>query len=148
MPSRNIDDLQPVVRLKAVKFIDECKKAGIDVIIISTYRNYVDQEKLYAIGRIIPGKKVTNAMPGYSYHNFRVAFDFLPLVNGKADWNNIELFKQCGDIGKKLGLEYAGDWKRFREYGLLQFTGGLSLANFRAGRTLGDLQTKPLTRQS
>jgi hypothetical protein len=35
--------------------------------------------------------------------------------------NVIAVFKRCGAIGTKLGLEYAGDWKKFREFCHLQY---------------------------
>ncbi|EGF93763.1 M15C subfamily peptidase [Asticcacaulis biprosthecium C19] len=41
-----------------------------------------------------------------------------------------------GAIGKAQGLEWAGDWRRFREYPHFQYSGGLSIADFQAGRSL------------
>ena len=134
--SRDIKDLNPIVADLCRAFVAKCKEQGIDALVISTYRDYASQDALYAQGRTMPGRKVTNARAGYSNHNFRVAFDFVPIVNGKARWNDIETFKKCGEIGKHLGLEWAGDWKSFREYGHLQYTQGITLAQFRAGKTL------------
>lgn len=131
--SRKIDDLTPQVAALAKKFVAACKKEGIDVLITSTYRDHESQNALYAQGRTKPGKIVTNARGGYSWHNFRVAFDFVPIVNGKAQWNDLRTFKRCGAIGKALGLEWAGDWKSFKEYAHLQYTGGKTLAQLRAG---------------
>jgi peptidoglycan L-alanyl-D-glutamate endopeptidase CwlK len=39
---------------------------------------------LYAIGRTKPGKKVTKAKGGTSYHNYGLAFDIYPFINGKT----------------------------------------------------------------
>ena len=89
--SRDLKDLHPIVQAKAQAFIHSCKKAGIDVLITSTYRDNESQNALYAQGRTSPGKKVTNAKAGQSWHNYRVAFDFVPIVNGKAQWNDIGL---------------------------------------------------------
>lgn len=135
--SRAIADLHPKVAALAKKFVAECKKEGIDVLITSTYRDFESQNALYAQGRTKPGKVVTNAKAGQSYHNFRVAFDFVPIVNGKAQWNDLRTFKKCGEIGKKLGLEWAGDWKSFKELAHLQYTGGKTLAQLRAGASIG-----------
>lgn len=137
--SRNIDDLHPVVAGLCFKFVDACKQAGIDIIITSTYRDAESQNALYAQGRTTRGPIVTKARGGQSFHNYRLAFDFCPVRNGKPQWNDIQLFKRCGSIGKSLGLDYAGDWVRFTEYAHLQYTGGLTLADLQAGKTLEHL---------
>ena len=82
--SRNIDDLHPIVAKMCRDFVAKCDEEGIDVLITSTYRDLESQAAIYAQGRTTPGKKVTNAKPGQSWHNWRVAFDFVPVVNGKA----------------------------------------------------------------
>jgi peptidoglycan L-alanyl-D-glutamate endopeptidase CwlK len=130
--SRSLDDLTPAMKDKCCQFIQKCKEAGVDVIITSTYRDFESQDALYAQGRTKPGSKVTNARAGESYHNYRIAFDFCPVVNGKAQWNDIKTFIKCGEIGKTLGLEYAGDWTTFKEYAHLQ----------EAGHTLAELRSK------
>ena len=134
--SRDIEQLHPIVAAMTTKFIAECKKEGIDVLITSTYRDNESQNALYAQGRTTKGNRVTNAKGGQSFHNYRVAFDFVPIVNGKADWNNLKTFERCGIIGEKLGLEWAGRWKSFKEYAHLQYTGGFKLADFQNGKTL------------
>ena len=134
--SRSLSDLNPKVAAMCSEFINRCKAQGIDVIITSTYRDAESQNKLYAQGRTEPGKKVTNAKAGQSFHNWRCAFDFVPIVDGKAVWGDDALWTKCGAIGKAIGLEWAGDWSRFKEFPHMQFTGGLSLADFQAGKTL------------
>ena len=134
--SRSLSDLNPKVAAMCSEFINRCKAQGIDVIITSTYRDAEAQNKLYAQGRTEPGKKVTNAKAGQSFHNWRVAFDFCPIVNGKAMWNDAVLFIKCGEIAEGVGLEWAGRWKKFNETAHCQYTGGLSLADFQAGKTL------------
>lgn len=135
--SRDLHYLHPQVRTKCEKFIEECRKQGVTVLITSTYRDNESQDALYAQGRTLPGKKVTNAKGGQSFHNYRVAFDFVPLVNGKAMWNDLETFVKCGVIGESVGLEWAGRWKgKMREMAHFQFTGGLTLKDFQDGKTL------------
>jgi peptidoglycan L-alanyl-D-glutamate endopeptidase CwlK len=133
--SRNINDLNGKVTAMASEFINRCKAEGIDVLITSTYRDAESQNELYAQGRTKPGKKVTNAKAGQSYHNWRVAFDFVPIVNGKAQWNDAELFTKCGEIAEGVGLEWAGRWTKFKEMAHCQYTGGLKLADFQSGKT-------------
>lgn len=134
--SRNLDDLHPKVEQLASDFVVACGRAGIDVLITSTYRDHESQAAIYAQGRSAPGPIVTNAKPGQSWHNWRVAFDFVPIVNGKAQWNDAKTFQHCGEIAERLGLEWAGRWKKFRELAHCQYTGGLTLADFQNGKTL------------
>ena len=128
--SRKIEELNPYVAGLCRKFIAACKKAGIDVLITSTYRDGESQNWLYAQGRTRPGRVVTNAKAGQSWHNYRLAFDFVPIVNGKAMWNDARSFKKCRQIGESLGLQGLSF-----EMAHLQWTGGLSLAQLRAGKT-------------
>lgn len=133
--SRKIEDLHPTVQRMCREFIEKCKASGIDVIITSTYRDAESQNALYAIGRTTPGKTVTDAKAGQSFHNYRCAFDFCPIVAGKPMWNDGNLFNTCGRIAKTCGLEWAGDWTRRKEKAHCQYTGGLSLSELKAGKT-------------
>lgn len=134
--SRNLDDLLPAVQIMAKAFLAACAAHGIEVLITSTYRDGESQDALYAQGRTAPGQRVTNAKAGQSWHNWRCAFDFVPLVNGKAQWNDPALFLRCGKLAESVGLEWAGRWKSFPELAHCQYTGGLTLADFQAGKTL------------
>jgi peptidoglycan L-alanyl-D-glutamate endopeptidase CwlK len=135
--SRNIDDLQPKVAALCHKFIAECSKQGIDVLVTCTLRTDAEQAALYAQGRTKPGTIVTNAKPGQSLHNYACAFDFVPIVHGKPLWDDHGTFEKCGVIGEKLGLEWSGRWSGpMREQCHLQYTQGLTLADFRAGKRL------------
>lgn len=134
--SRRLDDLLPPVKSRAEAFIKACDEAGIDVLITSTYRDAASQAALYAQGRTKPGRIVTNAKPGQSWHNWRCAFDFVPVVNGKAQWDDTRTFERCGAIAERVGLEWAGRWKRFKELAHCQYTGGLTLADLQAGKKI------------
>lgn len=134
--SRSLDDLHPIVKSMAQDFIAKCVLIGVDVLITSTYRDLESQAALYAVGRSAPGKIVTNAKAGQSWHNWRVAFDFVPIVNGKAQWNDAELFARCGECAEQVGLEWAGRWTKFKEMAHCQYTGGLTLAEFQQGKGL------------
>lgn len=134
--SRDIKDLLPIVAAKCEAFIAECKKQGIDVLITSTLRDNESQNALYAQGRTAAGKIVTNAKAGQSFHNYACAFDFVPLVNGKAQWNDFKLFERCGVIAESVGLEWAGRWVSFKEYAHCQYTGGLTIKDLQAGKKI------------
>lgn len=123
--SRNINDLHPRLRAIFVRFDSAMIKAGIDFIVTCTYRNDRDQDALFAQGRTAAGRVVTNAKAGQSKHNYvgdnerpaSLAFDIVIMTNGKPDWNiDNPAWKIAGKIGKSVGLEWAGDWKSFKEY--------------------------------
>lgn len=138
--SRRIEDLDPRVRSMAWSHLAACAAEGIDLLITSTYRDEEAQDALFAQGRTAPGRKVTNARAGQSFHNYGLAYDVVPLRNGKPVWGTTgadgELWERIGVLGEAAGLEWAGRWTRFREYPHFQFTGGNPLSYFQAGRRL------------
>ena len=146
MASRSLSDLHPVAREKAMLWETSCRRAGVDVLIYCTYRSGAEQDALYAVGRTTKGanptaKKpmgntVTNAKAGESYHQWRCAWDAVPLVAGKPGWNRDDLYEIIAKEAEALGIEWAWRWKSFREKAHFQFTGGLTLADFKAGKTL------------
>jgi len=78
----------------------------------------------------------------YAMHNFALAFDVVPLDGGKPVWNvSYPVWQIVGMTGKACGLEWAGDWKRFREVAHFRYTGGVTLAKIREGK-------RPATRRS
>lgn len=137
--SRKVDDLLLPAKKRALDLIHEVKwQLSVDLLVTNTYRDDESQAALYAQGRTTAGFIVTNARPGDSLHQYRIAFDVVPLRNGKPVWGTAgadgELWQKIGAIGESLGLEWAGRWKRFKEYPHFQFTGGLTLADFKAGK--------------
>jgi peptidoglycan L-alanyl-D-glutamate endopeptidase CwlK len=131
--SRSLDDLAPPAKQRALAFVEAAKAKGIDLLVTSTYRDNESQDALYAQGRTTPGNIVTRAKAGQSWHNWRCALDVVPLVNGKAIWDDQAMWKQVGEIGKSCGLEWAGDWVTFKEYPHFQYTGGMTLAQLQQG---------------
>ncbi len=134
--SRSISDLHPLVQGLCRRHVAVCSAEGIELLITSTYRSIEEQDELYAQGRTKPGKIVTNARGGYSWHNFRAAYDVVPLVGGKAVWNDLALWQRVGEAGVKVGLEWGGDWPRFKDRPHFQWTGGLTLKEMREGASL------------
>ena len=74
------------------------------------------------------GPKVTNAGPGESFHQYNRAYDCVPVLQGKPIWGTggegAAIWDKVGKLGKKCGLEWAGDWTSFREFPHFQFTDG------------------------
>lgn len=110
---RDRTKLHPKLQKLMEKHISECKKQGLIIGIGECVRTAAEQDALYAQGRTKPGAKVTNA-PGYSYsscHQFGIAYDVYR-NDGKGAFNNNDgFFDKVGKIGKKIGLEWGGDWK-------------------------------------
>jgi peptidoglycan L-alanyl-D-glutamate endopeptidase CwlK len=63
------------------------------------------------------GRHVTNAGPGESWHQYGKAFDAVPIVNGKAMWDDRHPgWAVYGEEAQKLGLIWAGTWVTFKEF--------------------------------
>lgn len=124
MSSRKLTDLHPQMQSMVTRFLANARAAGIDLLVTCTYRSNEEQAALYAIGRTKPGRIVTNAKPGRSTHNntlngkpAALAVDVVPLRDGKPVWSASDpVWKRVGEIGEKVGLEWAGRWTTFREY--------------------------------
>lgn len=134
MASRSLKDLQPKVQLMAEEFVEKCSQAGIDIMIYCTLRSKEEQDVLYAKGRTTEGKIVTNARGGDSWHNYGCAFDWVPIIAGKPQWDNQPLYARAGIIAEGVGLEWAGRWTgRLREQAHCQFRDGKSLDDMKKG---------------
>lgn len=130
-----LQKLHPLLAAKARQLITAAFKEGISIIITQGYRSKEEQDALYAQGRTRPGKKVTNAPEGHSYHNYGLAFDFAVLnADGSINWTVDNKWKRIGALGKSLGLEWGGDWKKFPDYPHFQLTFGLSIQDLLAGK--------------
>ena len=136
--SRSLSDLLPPARDRAEVFLARARAEGIELLVTSTFRDHESQAALYAQGRSAPGRIVTNARPGQSLHNWRVALDVVPLRAGKPVWGTTgadgQLWARVGAIGEAWGLEWAARWKSFPEFAHFQYTGGLTLAQLQAGQ--------------
>lgn len=110
--NRDITKLHPELQEIIGKVVAECKKEGLPITITEGIRTVEYQNELYAKGRTAPGNIVTNAK-GTSYssmHQWGVAFDFCR-NDGKGAYNESgNFFYKVGQIGKKYGLIWGGDW--------------------------------------
>src|SRR6202795_4817258 len=109
MSSRSLDDLRPEFRALVEPWLADCGAYHIDLLITCTLRSMEEQTVLYAQGRTAPGRIVTNAQAGQSAHNFGLAIDVVPVVNGKPDWDGTHpVWHQIGALGQLRGLEWLG----------------------------------------
>lgn len=130
----DLEKLKPKVRALALDLARRAQENGIDIMFTCTLRTASEQDKLYARGRTVPGKIVTQTRGGESLHNYGVAFDVCPVIAGRAVWNDASLFNRLGRIGRSLGLEWGGDWRKFPDKPHFQYTAGYELADFRMKR--------------
>lgn len=129
--SRSLDDLIEPVRKRAEELLYLCKKNDIDLMIYCTYRDIEAQNALYQQGRTKPGPIVTYARGGDSWHNWRRAFDCVPLRAGRPVWStrghDKELWLKLGELGVSAGLEWGGTWSRHPDYPHFQDKTGRTL---------------------
>jgi len=131
----DLKNLHPVLQEKANQFIALCKAKGIDVAITQGFRTIAYQNSLYAQGRTTVGKIVTNCKGGQSPHNYGLAFDFVILTNGRADWDSRNKnWGIAGSIGESLGLTWGGEWTKFVDLPHLEFLFGLSIQDLIKGK--------------
>ncbi|HBP63642.1 MAG TPA: cell wall biogenesis protein [Desulfosporosinus sp.] len=123
--SNNLNTLDPYVSFLARKLLQLGKVNNLDIMINVAFRSWDDQDKLYAAGRTMPGAIVTNARGGESYHNWGLAFDASPIINGKLS-DDTAAFKKMGKLGEQLGLEWGGSFKSIVDLPHFQVTFGLS----------------------
>lgn len=97
----------------------------------STLRTFKEQQAIYDQGRTKPGKIVSNARPGTSFHNYGLAIDIVLLIDkdddgyyetaswdtagdydkdGKADWLEVV------QVFKEFGWVWGGDFRSFRDF--------------------------------
>ena len=69
----------------------------------------------------IIGRHTTKSAPGESWHQYGLAADCVPLVNGKPMWDegqdSWEIYKEAASI---VGLSWAGGWKHYKEIAHVQ----------------------------
>ena len=116
---RGTQYLHPELQHVVAKFLDECKKQGLPVLITETWRTKQEQDNFYAQGRTKPGVIVTGARYPYSPHCWGVAFDFCRNIKGMEYNNSDGFFDRVGRIAEKIfdnteyDLFWGGDWKTF-----------------------------------
>lgn len=129
---KNIATLDPKARERFEAFAEAAQRVaetfGCDYRAVSGHRTWEEQDRLFT-----QRPKVTNAPGGYSNHNFGIAMDF-GVFRGKVylDATNPALADRvhtaCAQHAGDHGLEWGGDWKRFRDLPHYEIRTGLSMA--------------------
>jgi peptidoglycan L-alanyl-D-glutamate endopeptidase CwlK len=109
-------------------------------------RSYSDQNSRFAQGRGAPGRQVTRARGGESFHNFGLAYD-VGVFDGRhyvADGSDPR-YRRAGELGEAVNdgmtnetsLEWGGRWKT-PDMPHFQFSGGLPLHEIRKRYDAGE----------
>jgi peptidoglycan L-alanyl-D-glutamate endopeptidase CwlK len=126
--------LHPALREEAGKiYADICAAMpeGVVCRFTHTLRTFAEQDALHAIGRSKPGKVVTNAKGGQSFHNYGLAIDFVLLVNGQVSWAIDKNWLAVISIFESYGWESGHHWK-FKDSPHVQKTFGKTTAQLLA----------------
>lgn len=135
---QRIEQLHPKVRQEVetiIKEIDTKLTGKAKVRISQGLRTKKEQDDLYAQGRTKPGKKVTNAKFGQSFHCYGLAVDIVLILNDKEaswdinkDWDNDKKadWIECVEVFTKYGWSWGGNWKTLKDYPHFEKTYGFS----------------------
>jgi peptidoglycan L-alanyl-D-glutamate endopeptidase CwlK len=89
----------------------EMVNSKIPPLIYCGRRTMEEQTALYSLGRSAPGRIVTKAKAGESYHNYGLAFDWAPLKPAPkdhtllvVDWGDETAFRLGEHIGQSFEL--------------------------------------------
>ena len=100
------DVLRPIVRDICIEMKNKVLSEGLPFDLFETFRSRELQQHYHT------KNPKGAARPGYSYHEYGLAFDFVGKdSNGNWTWNMPnESWQRLGEIGKSLGLIWGGDW--------------------------------------
>lgn len=124
----DVNALHPYFRDKVLDLIANCKAKGIELAFVETYRTHAKQNEYKGMG-----KKYTRSGGGKSKHQYGLAVDVVPIIDGVAQWDNKALWLKVGLVGEKLGLRWGGRWRHPFDPGHFEWTGGLNTTTLSAG---------------
>ncbi len=105
--------LHPKVRDSFTSFITNAENdLNVTLRISQGMRTFAEQQAIYDQGRTLPGKIVSNAKPGSSFHNYGLAVDLVQIINGVANWDF--------DYNKLVsytppGMKWGGSFRTFKD---------------------------------
>jgi hypothetical protein len=112
----------------AVKVRDLASVLSFPIRVTQGLRGWNEQSALYEQGRSLPGKIVTKAQPGHSWHNFGLAVDVVPddleRAGFQPDWNLTHpQWQTLESAARALGFVCGADFRTFPDWPHLQITG-------------------------
>src|ERR1700692_426405 len=100
----------PVLAERVRAMAEQLAGEGIDIRVVQGLRTWAEQTALYAQGRTTPGNIVTEARAGYSWHEFGLAVDIVPMNGPEPMWNNPDIWDRIIAAGEVLGLTSGKAW--------------------------------------
>lgn len=120
-----IELLHPSLRNEARQIYAACVAAltgAYTVRFTHTFRSFSEQEHLYNQGRTKPGRVVTYARAGYSFHNYGLAVDIclLDVLHKQVSWDILKDYDEdglsdwleCVAIFESYGWDWGGRWAK------------------------------------
>ena len=110
--------LHPDLVLRVSKVQQAMAILGHPMRVVSGYRTTEEQQKLYAQGRTVTGRKVTNVdgVRTKSQHQKGRAVDLTFLDElGRISWAEHHPWDTYGACARAAGLKWGGDWKSFKD---------------------------------
>lgn len=131
-PNRDINRLYLDFAVEVNKLLKELHENGVNLHIFESRRSFKRQQYLYEQGRTRlfdykgnPLRIVTKAPPGFSMHQYGLAVDLVfdkDKFKSGMQWTWDGDYKALGEIIKKYPkLEWAGNWKKFKEFPHVQY---------------------------
>jgi hypothetical protein len=148
--SRDLGNLIPDFRTQVEQLVSTCNSSGYPMRQFFTLRTPFEQGRLWRQSRsreqvnqeindlrskgadflahciesVGPqnGRHVTNAIPGFSWHQWGEAVDCFWLVDGDAEWSTrrkidgLNGYNNYATIAKSMGLTAGGFWTSFRDW--------------------------------
>lgn len=129
-----VKQLHPAIREEVKALIEkaeECFPPNMAIRVTQGLRTIEEQDALYAQGRSKPGKIVTNARGGSSFHNYGLAIDFALIydTDGNGTYETIKWdtkfdgdcdghpdWMEVVEVFKAAGYEWGGDWISLKDY--------------------------------
>lgn len=143
---KRLEDLIPVLASNARELAaNMLSKYGEEIEVSQGERSWNEQAAYYAQGREpleqvnakraavglaaiteeANQEKVTDAPPGYGYHEYAMAFDAFPVDHaGKPDWNaEHPVWKQMEQEGEAIGMVSGSEFRTFKDNPHFQMSG-------------------------
>lgn len=125
-----LQEVHPLLASKIRQLDSILSAQSIEIQVTQGLRSWNQQAALYAQGRTTPGPIVTNAQPGYSWHQFGLAVDlvcaaaFDPQGQFLPDWNpQHPCWQTMIAKGETLGMYSGAEFRTLPDYPHFQLTG-------------------------
>lgn len=119
--------LHPELEKRVEKLLNRARKEGLDVYLFEGFRSNAQQAQL-----IQSGRGVTQAKPGRSFHNYGLAVDIVFYDSkGHPSWAENHNWSKLGELGKEVGIEWGGNWKKIKDRPHFQYPPKASISNIK-----------------